>query len=144
MTFSKMHINLAEESTHYGAQGGNACSCRNLAIPDKLVKASGPLLVIAQSQANLGGAWDVFSVAAGGTRNSQFSALESPIRSRVIPVAQVNGDGVRLGEGDGKSSCENLEDEHWKVDDDFFSRISSPYIPATRCGRRFLASPPAN
>ena len=112
MIFSKMHINLSDENTHNSAQGGNACSCGNLAIPDKLVKASGPLLVIAKSQAGLGGAWDIFSVAAGGTRNSQFFALKSPIRSRIIPVSQVNGNGVRLGEGDGQSGCENLEDEH--------------------------------
>jgi hypothetical protein len=132
-----MHINPSEESAHYGGYGGKACSCRNRAIPDKLVKASGPLLVIAKSQAGLGGAWDVFSVAAGGTLNSQFLTLESPIRGRVrVPIAHVNGDGVCLGEGNRKSSCENLDDEHWKVDDDFFPRISLPYKPAIRCGRR--------
>ena len=91
----------------------HACRRRYRTIPYELIEAGSALLVVCASEASLGRAWDVFSVVASGTRSNHLPAFEVPIRGRDFPVTHVNGDGIRLCKGDGKSCCEDLEDEHW-------------------------------
>jgi len=124
-------MKLCKKDTHdTSAHSTNARSCRELAVPYELVQASGAFLIIATSQAGLGGAWNVFRiiVMVGGTCNTQFfNAFKGIIRSGVSPVTNIDSDGIRLCKRDGKSCAQDLKDKHWI--DDLISKFTLLIYP---------------